>query len=26
MVVERTFAMIKPEGVERGLVGAIIGR
>nr|WP_153018202.1 nucleoside-diphosphate kinase [Moorella mulderi] len=26
MVVERTFAMIKPEGVERGLTGAIISR
>ncbi|MGI6286402.1 nucleoside-diphosphate kinase [Neomoorella humiferrea] len=26
MVVERTFAMIKPEGVARGLVGAIIQR
>jgi len=24
--VERTFAMIKPEGVERGLAGAIINR
>ncbi len=23
---ERTFVMIKPEGVQRGLVGAIIGR
>ncbi len=23
---ERTFLMIKPEGVERGLIGEIIGR
>ncbi|MBE3580221.1 MAG: nucleoside-diphosphate kinase [Thermoanaerobacteraceae bacterium] len=26
MVVERTFSMIKPEGVARGLVGEIISR
>ncbi|HDN68515.1 nucleoside-diphosphate kinase [ANME-1 cluster archaeon ex4572_4] len=26
MVKERTFLMIKPEGVEQGLVGEIIGR
>ncbi|MDD4775293.1 MAG: nucleoside-diphosphate kinase [Syntrophomonas sp.] len=23
---ERTFAMVKPDGVQRGLIGAIIGR
>lgn len=23
---ERTFVMVKPDGVERGLVGEIIGR
>ena len=23
---ERTFVMIKPDGVQRGLVGGIIGR
>ncbi|AKX92935.1 nucleoside diphosphate kinase [Moorella thermoacetica] len=26
MAVERTFSMIKPEGVRRGLVGAILAR
>jgi len=26
MVMERTFVMIKPDGVERGLVGEIISR
>ncbi len=26
MATERTFAMIKPDGVERNLVGTIIGR
>jgi len=25
-MIERTFLMIKPEGVERGLIGEIIGR
>jgi len=26
MGIERTFAMVKPDGVERGLVGEVIGR
>ena len=26
MVVERTFLAIKPDGVQRGLVGEIVGR
>ena len=26
MAVERTFIMVKPDGVERGLVGEVIGR
>ncbi|HIE55134.1 MAG TPA: hypothetical protein EYP90_08145 [Chromatiaceae bacterium] len=26
MVVERTFVMIKPDGVKRGLIGEIISR
>ena len=26
MSVERTFVAVKPDGVERGLVGEIIGR
>ncbi len=26
MEVEKTFAMVKPDGVERGLVGEILGR
>jgi nucleoside-diphosphate kinase len=26
MAVERTFVMVKPDGVERGLVGEVIGR
>lgn len=26
MAVERTFAMVKPDGVQRGLVGAVIDR
>ena len=26
MATERTFVMVKPDGVERGLVGEVIGR
>jgi nucleoside-diphosphate kinase len=26
LVVERTFVIIKPDGVERGLIGEIVGR
>ena len=26
MAIERTFIMVKPDGVERGLVGEVIGR
>jgi nucleoside-diphosphate kinase len=26
MAIERTFAMVKPDGVERGLVGTIVAR
>ncbi|MEA2001467.1 MAG: nucleoside-diphosphate kinase, partial [Actinomycetota bacterium] len=26
MAVERTFVMVKPDGVARGLVGEVVGR